>query len=92
MQGMAFGAGSAVAHRAIGAAAGALSGGGGGDAAQHDPRQAAQTAQQQHEACEFEVGDFYQCLEKEQGNIGACQFYFDRMQQCRAQSMNNTDE
>ena len=60
VQGMAFGTGSAIAHRAVGGVANAMS----GDSEPQTQQNA--TAETQHD-----------------GNIGACQFFFDMMQQCQ---------
>lgn len=86
VQGMAFGTGSAIAHRAVGAAAGAMSGGGSADAPVSEPTEAnasAAGASSDGPSCNVEIGKFYECLDSHDGNIGDCQLFFDMMQQCQ---------
>ncbi len=81
VQGMAFGTGSAIAHRAVGAVAGSMSG---GDKEQAPQQQAVVSEEtQQGASCDVQIGKFYDCLDEHDGNIGACQFFFDMMQQCQ---------
>ena len=79
VQGMAFGGGSAIAHRAIGAAAGAM---GGGDGEAASPAQGA-AGEQEEPPCVLQANKFYQCLDDNGGNISACQIFFDAMSQCQ---------
>ena len=83
-QGMAFGAGSAVAHRAIGAVADGISGGGKGkeqdDAQQHS---SAPQAVEQDGPCDKSQANLYQCLSDQSGNAAACQFFFDALRDCQ---------
>ena len=62
MQGMAFGTGSAIAHRAVGAAAGALSGGGSDNSSQHEQvqHQDQTVAQTNMGACHYDMTAFNQ--------------------------------
>ena len=84
-QGMAFGAGSAIAHRAIGAAADAVSG---GDES-HDHQQqgngnyAAADQNQERSPCDDNQSQLYQCLSDQSGNAAACQFFFDALRDCQ---------
>ena len=81
VQGMAFGTGSAIAHRAVGGVANAMS----GDSEPQTQQQnaTAETQQNDGKSCEIQIGKFYDCLDEHDGNIGACQFFFDMMQQCQ---------
>lgn len=85
VQGMAFGTGSAIAHRAVGAAAGAMSGGGSSDAPvpATETNASAAGASPEGASCDIEIGKFYECLDSHNGNIGDCQMFFDMMQQCQ---------
>ena len=82
-QGMAFGTGSAIAHRAVGAVAGAV--GGGDDQAAPGQAPGAADAAGEHEQppCQLQATRFYECLDGNGGNISACQVYFDAMSQCQ---------
>lgn len=84
-QGMAFGTGSAIAHRAVGAVANGISGGGGGapaDDVAASGAPAASHASPDAPACGIETDKFYECLDKHGGAIGECQWLFDAMMQC----------
>eukprot|EP00563_Minutocellus_polymorphus_P000493 CAMPEP_0181036372 /NCGR_PEP_ID=MMETSP1070-20121207/8819_1 /TAXON_ID=265543 /ORGANISM="Minutocellus polymorphus, Strain NH13" /LENGTH=148 /DNA_ID=CAMNT_0023113989 /DNA_START=427 /DNA_END=873 /DNA_ORIENTATION=+ len=94
-QGMAFGTGSAIAHRAVGAAAGALSG---GDDEAGAPVEYAAPAD--HVAapapatlegpCAQDKQMFYECLQVNRGDQEACRFLYDTLQTCsREQSSMN---
>lgn len=84
-QGMAFGTGSAVAHRAVGAAAGAMSGDGDyveqGEAPMQDNNM--QQQQQLTGACASDKQMFFECLQVNKGDQEACRFLFDQLQQCQ---------
>jgi hypothetical protein len=82
MQGMAFGAGSEVAHRAVGG----LMGGSGGHAGyQEQPQeQGGYAAPPQQEVCQMENMNFMNCLQSNANDIGSCQSYLDLFKQCRA--------
>mmetsp|Transcript_10062 Transcript_10062/g.11455 ORF Transcript_10062/g.11455 Transcript_10062/m.11455 type:complete len:183 (+) Transcript_10062:45-593(+) len=97
MQGMAFGGGSAVAHRAVDAIAGPRTvnhehSGPEGQPVQQEQQQpmanqsqqpmAAQSGQQDGN-CGEQNQDFNQCLQGNQGNISACKFYFDVLTECQ---------
>ena len=89
MQGMAFGTGSAIAHRAVGAAAGAMSGDGDSESASDNATantSAGAEANQQPQSCDVDTNKFYECLDEKGGNISECQFFFDMMQQCQKES------
>lgn len=93
-QGMAFGTGSAIAHRAVGAVAGSFGGGGSSnDAAQTGAPEYAQGAympdpnmQQQDMmmgACATDKKLFYECLQMNKGDQQSCQFLYDQLKQCQ---------
>lgn len=88
-QGFAFGTGSAIAHRAVGAAAGAMSG---GSSEQVQPYEAAPVSQYppqnsygapQQNNCNVDQQNFMACLNQNAGNADACQFYFESLQLCQ---------
>jgi len=83
-QGMAFGTGSAIAHRAVGAAASAMTGGGEGAPAQESPSQA--PPQQQAGLCDFQQQSFFQCLQQNNGDAAACNELFSSLQRCQEQA------
>lgn len=93
-QGMAFGTGSAIAHRAVGAAAGVM--GGGGDGEQQQPvevagdyqQQQMQQQQQLQGACAPDKQMFFECLQVNKGDQQACSFLYDNLQQCQRESTN----
>jgi hypothetical protein len=81
-QGMAFGTGSAIAHRAVGAVANSISGGSG------DRAQEAVAPQQQRDSCYNQNKTFMDCLNANSNDVAACQFYFDQFQACKRESAN----
>ena len=84
-QGMAFGTGSAIAHRAVGAVAGSF-GGGGSEAAPEQPQvvQAEQPQQSQlMGACAQDKQMFYECLQVNKGDQQACSFLYEQLQACQ---------
>ena len=96
MTGMAFGAGSEIAHQAVRGMMGSGSGHGGGQAeggqqvAQQAPAQdgqmvdyasQSQEQQQPHPCQEFNM-NFVQCLKMNANSIDMCQSYMNMLQQC----------
>ncbi|KAJ3096870.1 hypothetical protein HDU97_005468 [Phlyctochytrium planicorne] len=78
--------GSAVGHTIGAGLTGMFSGSGNKEAAQ---QQQAAPAQQQYQAqnvCEPDARAFQNCLEKNPGDISACQFYLDMLKQCQSNS------
>jgi hypothetical protein len=73
-QGMAFGAGSAVAHEAIRGVMGSNS---------HQARGNAQNNFVQEVPCQFQNNNFIECLKFNSNDIARCQSHFDAIQQCR---------
>lgn len=86
-QGMAFGTGSAIAHRAVGAAAGAMSGDGGEQGQYEEQQQPIDAMQQQNQqlqgACANDKQMFYECLQVNKGDQEACSFLYDQLKQCQ---------
>ena len=91
-QGMAFGTGSAIAHRAVGAVAGSL--GGGSEAAPVEQQQAAAPAQgydaMQGGACANDKQLFFDCLKANNGDAQSCNFLYEQLQQCQQSSSQAT--
>lgn len=94
MQGMALGAGSSIAHHAIGGAVNAMSGGGSGSApvaegaaGSYAAPPAAQQQQYQAQAnmCAPIQQDLARCLETNTSDISMCQPYFDQFKSCQQQ-------
>jgi hypothetical protein len=85
-QGMAFGTGSAIAHRAVGAAAGAMSGDG-GEQGQYEMQQqqplGTMQQQQLQGPCGADKQMFFECLQVNQGDQQACSFLYESLQQCQ---------
>lgn len=87
-QGFAFGTGSAIAHRAVGAAANALTGGSEEAPANHAPapgnyQQPPPMPMNNGASCNVDQQNFMACLNQSAGNVDACQFYFEALQQCQ---------
>ena len=94
VQGAAFGTGSAIAHRAVGAVAGSM---GGGDRDEHGsyenaPQQqggggaggaAENLARAAGGSCAVDQKQLYQCLEENSGSAAACQYFFDALKLCQ---------
>ena len=80
-QGMAFGAGSEVAHQTIRG----MTGGHGTGQVQQPIDQAQQTMQQQvtqTNPCTLENTNFIECLKFNSNDISACQTYLDSLKEC----------
>ncbi len=94
-QGLAFGTGSAVAHRAVGAVSNSF--GGEGEAA---PVQA--SADQRSvpafaggaggDACSVDKANFFDCLKATEGDVHSCQFLADAMKACQSQQLNGVSK
>jgi len=80
-QGMAFGAGSEIAHQAIRGVTGS---------GHHQPQVVYQQApeavntrgQQEVNKCQWENNQFIECLKRNDGSIGQCQSFFDSLKGC----------
>lgn len=84
-QGMAFGTGSAIAHRAVGAAASAMTGGSGEEAPAEMQQQQPNMMQQEQlqGACAQDKQMFFECLKVNQGDQNSCSFLYDTLQSCQ---------
>ena len=83
-QGMAFGTGSAIAHRAVGAVAGSFSGGSGGNEQAPVQQYDNQPMQQQLQgACASDKQMFFECLQVNKGDQQACSFLYENLQACQ---------
>jgi len=86
MQGMAFGTGSAIAHRAVGAVANSF-GGGGDDAPAVDQQQVAAAPamgqQQVQGPCASDKEMFFDCLKQNKGDQDSCSFLYQQLQSCQ---------
>jgi hypothetical protein len=84
VQGMAFGTGSAIAHQAVGAVVGSMTGGSSKSAEPTPvaPQQfnAPQTATG---ACANDKQLYFDCLSNTNGNQQACTFLYDNLQACQ---------
>ena len=84
VSGMAFGTGSAIAHQAVGAAVGAMSGSGDKAAPQQQQQQQQQAAQPAAaNMCSQQQNTFYECLQRSNNNAAACNDYFEALSQCQ---------
>lgn len=82
-QGMMFGTGSAIGHRAVGAVAGAMSGDEPHPQETGGPMQGQQAQQMSTQACTLEKGNYFDCLKATQGDGQACSYLFQAMQSCQ---------
>jgi len=81
VSGMAFGGGSAIAHKAVNAAVDSFSGGG-----SSAPAPAAAPAAPAASACSEQNQHFMDCLKASNNNASACTEYFDALQSCQSQA------
>ncbi|KAI8109451.1 hypothetical protein M9434_000733 [Picochlorum sp. BPE23] len=79
MQGMAFGGGSAMAHRAVDAVLGPRY----GPVQPVEAQQAAETIVQENMECGEQAKAFSDCMSLSGGDMDACRVFFERMQECR---------
>lgn len=102
---MAFGTGSAIAHRVVDGVAGPRTvqhewkdgdgqqgqqqGGMGMAGAGVAAGGMAAAAASQANACEEQTKRFTECISQNQGSVGACQFYFDLLSQCQNDASEN---
>ena len=77
MTGMAFGAGSEIAHQAIKGIMGSSS-----SQKEAAPSQAPAAVTQQ-DSCYYENKDFMSCLERSANDVSACQSFLDIYKSCR---------
>ncbi|CAM9373185.1 unnamed protein product [Ectocarpus sp. 6 AP-2014] len=83
-QGFAFGTGSSIAHRAVGA----VMGGGGSSAPVEQAQEQAPQAYQQPpvDPCDVDKQNFGQCLQNNNNDVTACQFVFEALQTCQIEA------
>ena len=79
MQGMAFGTGSAVAHRAVDSVLGPR----GYSPPPEEAQGAAQTIVQEQLPCHDQAKAFSECMVISNGDMEPCRAFFERMQECR---------
>merc|ERR1712166_931328 len=95
MQGMAFGTGSAVAHRAVDSVMGPR---GGNETSSSDAPAAEAPASQYAPAaakggpCGDEFTQFNQCVNDSQGNVASCRFFYDVLSQCQDNSSDSSQK
>jgi len=80
MSGMAFGTGSAVAHRAVDAVMGPRQV---EHVHQNTPAAAAASESAPRAACTEQNQKFMACMKDNQGSIASCQYLFDVLSQCQ---------
>lgn len=84
MAGAAMGTGSAIAHRAVDSLMGPRT-----MQVEHAPAPEAAApmapamSAQQEGPCQAQAKSFAECMSRANGDMGACQYYFDAMQSCR---------
>mmetsp|Transcript_25711 Transcript_25711/g.70864 ORF Transcript_25711/g.70864 Transcript_25711/m.70864 type:complete len:149 (-) Transcript_25711:150-596(-) len=87
-QGMAFGTGSAIAHRAVGAVANSMSGGGEAAPEQAPAPEYAQGAmQQQQDVCATDKQMYYDCLKDNKDDGAVCNFLLEQLKACQQNQM-----
>ena len=72
-------------NRAVGAAASAMTGGGGEAAPQqqYEQQQPQQFQREAATACSVDQQNLMACLNQNQGNVEACQFFFEALTSCQ---------
>ena len=81
MTGMAFGAGSEVAHQAVRG----MMGGGSHNQVQEQQGQQQQYSQAQQNPCQQEISQFSQCLQRND-DLSYCQPFSDSLKNCKQQN------
>ena len=84
--GMAFGAGSEVAHQAVRGVMGGNSHAAPADSQQQAMNQAQAQPVQQAQSCQMENSNFVECLKFNSNNISACQDYLNLLKTCESQN------
>lgn len=79
MTGMAFGAGSEIAHQAV---RGIMGSGSGSGHQQEAPMQSSAPETQQ-DPCYYQNQDFMSCLQRSANDVSACQSFLDIYKSCR---------
>jgi len=97
MQGMAFGTGSAVAHRAVDAVAGpremkVVHENQGGEQSNDGTYGASNEVSDDYSSkneCDSELTDFNKCIKENSGNLASCRFFYDILTQCQSNQSNS---
>lgn len=85
-QGMAFGTGSAIAHRAVGAVANSFGGGSSDTPAVEQQQQQQQPMQNQLNnggVCQLEKQNMYECMQQNKNDQEACTFLYQMLNDCQ---------
>jgi len=82
-QGIGFGVGSAIGHRVVGGVADAVSGSGGDSQEQTGEQQNFNSNDQQQGPCFEPQQQLYGCLNTNNGDAQACQWFFDSLKTCQ---------
>jgi len=86
MSGMAFGTGSAIAHQAVGAVVGSMSGGSETAPAQQAAPQQDMMSSGSQVVCGEDKTMFYECLQMNKGDQQSCAFLHDVLKECQRNS------
>ncbi|ETV83214.1 hypothetical protein H257_03998 [Aphanomyces astaci] len=91
-EGMAFGTGSAMAHRAVGAIANSIGGSNDKTPATTTtttataPTAASSLSPPESNSCFNDHKAFLDCLQTNKNDVASCQFYFDQFNMCKSQT------
>ena len=85
MTGMAFGAGSEIAHQAVRGIMGSGSGSSHAPAQESAPIDSSPAPQTQQDPCYYQNQDFMSCLQRSGNDTSACQSFLDIFKSCREQ-------
>lgn len=89
-QGMAFGTGSAIAHRAVGAVANSFGGGGESSPAVEQQQQPIMQQATNGGVCALEKQNMFECMQQNKNDQQACTFLYQMLNDCqRNQQMFN---
>jgi len=82
-QGMAFGTGSAIAHRAVGAVANSFSGSDEQSAQVQNLQPVEQNGNIDNFACSQDKQMYFDCLKQNNGDQNSCNFLYDILKSCQ---------
>ena len=86
-QGMAFGAGSAITHQAVGGIARSMTGGDNSETSQDNHTGGAgDHSQFDGQVCGTNQKKLYECLNSNDGDAARCQWFFDSLKECQDQA------
>jgi hypothetical protein len=83
VQGMAFGTGSAIAHRAVGAIADSFSGGGTNDKPEVVEKVVNPPPEGRTDYCKADRQMFYDCLKENENDQAQCNFLYEQLKSCQ---------